>query len=74
MEKFTIFAQSIDPSQAVNTLSGTLIGAAFIISLGVNWILLNKLLKSKDENASILREVLTAVNNFVEAQRERDRK
>lgn len=65
----TILAQA-DISNAVNTLSGTLIGAAFLISLGVNWILLNKLLKSKGDNSTILREVLTAVNNFVEAQRE----
>lgn len=72
-----ILAQSFDASSAINTLSGTLIGAAFLISLGVNWILLNKLLKSKDDNSTILREVLTSVNNFVEAQRierERERK
>ena len=69
-----VYLAAIDPTNAVNTLSGTLIGAAFIISLGVNWLLLNKLLKAKDDNATILREVLTSVNNFVEAQRERNRK
>lgn len=62
---------NVDPTQAISTLSANLLGALVVVLLFVSGYLLKLLLKEKDNNAAILREVLTSVNNFVEAQRER---
>lgn len=60
----------ITPQGAIDTLSSTLLGALIVILVFVSGYLLKLLLKEKDNNAIILREVLTAVNNFVEVQKE----
>lgn len=75
---------ALDPTEAVNTLSSTVLGAGFVILLFTCGFLLNKLLKSYDEKANVLREVLTAIDgnkelvnsvtNLIQLQNDRTRR
>lgn len=70
MQYMKILADVLDPSQAVSTLSNTLLGAIVVLLLVVCGYLLRGWLKEKDNSLTIMREVLTAVNNFTSVQKE----
>lgn len=62
----------VDAAQNV-VLNQGLLGALLLLSVAGNLLFIRLLLKEKDRSSAILREVLTAVNNFVEAQRLREK-